>query len=381
MGSRPRVSLSMIVKDEIAHLERCLDSIAPFVDELVIVDTGSRDGTWELVQQRADVCEQIEWSGFADARNRCLELCSGEYILVVDADEAWVDGPVRRLAHTMDAGASAVAIRIRSPFVAGRLVVAHSIWQIRMFRNDPAIRWSGRIHNRIMGAIQRTEIERGRDFTLRNVPVVLQHHGYALSPEGCERKYRPRLKLLHEELALARDATHRAHVRFHLATVHSLLGEHAEALRWADSIEPALLTEEALYSLALTSARACYVEPGNADRAETWIKVLMDLRPDEPLSHLVSGIHNLGRDKELAYSFLSAAVSMARSSDGPCYEIDSHRVAALAGDLALNLRRFEDVKNLFSHHLEKYSNPRISGLMEILDPADGHEDLLAPVKS
>ncbi|KKL54646.1 hypothetical protein LCGC14_2263320, partial [marine sediment metagenome] len=81
-----KVSLCMIVRDEIAHLD-CLDSVEELVDEIVIVDTGSSDGTLDVVRARSDVWDQIEWSGFADARNHAQSLATGDIILILDADE------------------------------------------------------------------------------------------------------------------------------------------------------------------------------------------------------------------------------------------------------------------------------------------------------
>ena len=51
----------MIVKNEIDSLEQAIDSVAGLVDEIAIVDTGSTDGTWELVQTLAHRHLQIEW--------------------------------------------------------------------------------------------------------------------------------------------------------------------------------------------------------------------------------------------------------------------------------------------------------------------------------
>ncbi len=87
------ISLCMIVRDEIDCLEGCIDSLAPWVDEVVIVDTGSTDGTLELVQLRAHKHDQIVWpEHFSQARNHALALTTGDWVLVVAADERLVSG-------------------------------------------------------------------------------------------------------------------------------------------------------------------------------------------------------------------------------------------------------------------------------------------------
>lgn len=88
-----RICLSMIVKNESAVIERCLRSVKPFVHAWAISDTGSDDGTQDIVRRlMADLPgELIErpWSDFATNRNHALDLAKsyGDYALIIDADE------------------------------------------------------------------------------------------------------------------------------------------------------------------------------------------------------------------------------------------------------------------------------------------------------
>jgi glycosyltransferase involved in cell wall biosynthesis len=88
-----RVCLSMIVKNEAAVIERCLRSVRPHVHAWAIADTGSDDGTQDIVRRcMADLPgELIErpWVDFATNRNQALELARnhGDYALIIDADE------------------------------------------------------------------------------------------------------------------------------------------------------------------------------------------------------------------------------------------------------------------------------------------------------
>ncbi len=68
--SKPFLSLCMIVKNEGKNLERCLKSAKPYVDEIVIVDTGSQDNTLEIAAQYGAKLDYFEWcDDFAAARN------------------------------------------------------------------------------------------------------------------------------------------------------------------------------------------------------------------------------------------------------------------------------------------------------------------------
>ena len=86
------LSLSMIVRDEEQKLGTCLESVKGFCDELVVVDTGSSDNTIAIAKEAGARVEAIEWPGdFTPARNKALEFVSGDWVLVLDADEQLVD--------------------------------------------------------------------------------------------------------------------------------------------------------------------------------------------------------------------------------------------------------------------------------------------------
>ena len=84
----PRISLCMIARDEAAQLPRCLASVRGAVDEVVLVDTGSRDRTREIAREHGARVESFAWcDDFAAARNASLARASGDWVLVLDADE------------------------------------------------------------------------------------------------------------------------------------------------------------------------------------------------------------------------------------------------------------------------------------------------------
>lgn len=90
IGSRtnPVLSLCMIVKNEKENLARCLASAKPYVDEMIVVDTGSSDGTPEIALNYGAKVSYFEWGDdFAAARNYSISQASGDWILVLDADE------------------------------------------------------------------------------------------------------------------------------------------------------------------------------------------------------------------------------------------------------------------------------------------------------
>ncbi len=86
------LSIGMIVKNEIRCIERCLKSLEVLRNtikcQLVIADTGSTDGTRQIVEKYADLCFEFKWvNDFSAARNAVLEKCTGIWHMYIDADE------------------------------------------------------------------------------------------------------------------------------------------------------------------------------------------------------------------------------------------------------------------------------------------------------
>ena len=91
--AKPTICLNMIVKNEAHVIERCLASVKPWIDQWVIVDTGSTDGTQQVIREfmkdRPGELHERPWVNFSHNRNEALQLARerGEYLLFIDADE------------------------------------------------------------------------------------------------------------------------------------------------------------------------------------------------------------------------------------------------------------------------------------------------------
>jgi glycosyltransferase involved in cell wall biosynthesis/cytochrome c-type biogenesis protein CcmH/NrfG len=84
----PSLSLCMIVKNEEKYLPKCLESLKPLVDEMIVVDTGSTDTTRDIAEVFGAKVFDFQWQDdFAAARNHSLDKSSGDWILIMDADE------------------------------------------------------------------------------------------------------------------------------------------------------------------------------------------------------------------------------------------------------------------------------------------------------
>ncbi|CRG51542.1 glycosyltransferase family 2 protein [Yersinia wautersii] len=87
MGTKKRLSVVMITKNEASLLTDCLASVA-WADEIIVLDSGSEDETRALAQQfGAKVYSNIDWPGYGKQRQLAQQYASGDYILMLDADE------------------------------------------------------------------------------------------------------------------------------------------------------------------------------------------------------------------------------------------------------------------------------------------------------
>jgi len=149
---KPFLSLCMIVKNEEKVLQRCLDSVYGVVDEIVIVDTGSTDLTKEIALKYTNKVYDFEWTNsFADARNFAQQQATGEWILVLDADE-YVDQKnlkemIDILKQTDDSVEAYDVVIYNFMGVYGERVLQHR--HTRIYRNSPHLRYDRAIHEQL----------------------------------------------------------------------------------------------------------------------------------------------------------------------------------------------------------------------------------------
>ena len=139
------LSLSMIVRDEAERLAACLRSVQGFVDEMVVVDTGSSDDTVAIAEGLGATVHRIDWPGdFAPARNQALQWVSGDWVLVLDADEQLRPEAREPLRQLMEQPELLLVNLLRQEL--GALQSPYSNVS-RLFRRHPAIHWSRAYHS------------------------------------------------------------------------------------------------------------------------------------------------------------------------------------------------------------------------------------------
>jgi len=240
-----KLSLAMIVKNEEAHLGHCLDSVRGLVDEIIVVDTGSTDATAALARERGAAVFPFAWTqDFSEARNESLARATGDWVLVLDADEAVDAADHARLRDAcLQDEVSAYRVLIRSYLPDGAYTMMETQARanpggyqegagyrhcgetraVRLFRRLPWVRFTSRVHEMVDPCF----LERG--MPMPELDTVIHHYGFTLE-QRVEAK-----KPLYLDLA-RRDVEERPR---DLASLFHLVTQAAAAEDWALAVEAA----------------------------------------------------------------------------------------------------------------------------------------------
>lgn len=213
------VSLALIVRNEQHTLGRCLASVADAFDEIVVVDTGSRDATVEVARRYTARVFDFEWrDDFSAARQFAFDQATSDWVVWLDADD--VVSNAAALRPTLAAAPPEVA-GFEWRYVTGRDTWGNATceyWRERCVRNDGTFRWHGRIHEVLIPT---------RPLALvRDTEVFVEHHPeHARAAEKQSRN----IRILESEL---RDAGPNASPRllFYLGNEYASAGRARKAV-------------------------------------------------------------------------------------------------------------------------------------------------------
>ncbi|MFA7122627.1 MAG: glycosyltransferase family 2 protein [Candidatus Delongbacteria bacterium] len=96
-----KLSAAIITKNEEKNIKRCLESVR-WADEIIVVDSGSTDKTVGICKSYDCRIELSEWLGFAKTKQKAVDLCTNDWVLVLDADEEITDSLKDRLLKILD---------------------------------------------------------------------------------------------------------------------------------------------------------------------------------------------------------------------------------------------------------------------------------------
>ncbi len=324
------LTVCMIAKNEEANLPRCLTSLLPLADEIIIVDTGSDDRTRDLARVFGAKVYDFSWNGdFSAARNESLSHASCRWILVMDADEVLSPLDHERLRHLLsEKAATPLAFAIVSRNYM--LQVNREKWQandgcypleeaaggwvpstkVRVFPNGMGIVFENPIHEIVEPSLERSGIP------VYDCDIPVHHYGF-LDEERITAK-----KLSYYELGIKKlaEKEHDMKALYELAVQAGELARHEEATElWkkALALNPSLdvawfnlgynllmlsrfeesrqASHKALelkpgYREVITNLAMCELCIGSLEEAVAMLETSLCQHPDDPNTLLMTGI-------------------------------------------------------------------------------------------
>ncbi len=168
MASRS-IALAMIVKDGERSIERALRSVQPYVDRMVVVDTGSSDGTADLARDAGALVQRFTWcDDFSAARNAALEAAKADWNLVLDCDEWLAEGGPALAGLRAERRRFVGAVRCENVEDLSDGDVTYSLRTIRILPRG--VRYRFRVHE-----------QPWHDLKAWMAPIVIVHDGYEKS--------------------------------------------------------------------------------------------------------------------------------------------------------------------------------------------------------
>lgn len=324
------LSVCLIAKNEEANLPRCLASLRTLADEIIVVDTGSKDRTREIARLFGAKVFDFPWNGnFSDARNESLAHASCRWILVLDADEVLSPldhARLKALLAEKSKTPNALAIVTRNYMLQvnrekwqpndGRypLEEAAGGWvpstKVRIFSNRMGIEFENPIHEIVEPSLERN----GIPVTDCDIPV--HHYGY-LDEERIKEK-----KIAYYELGLKKLAKNGQDLKalYELAVQAGELSRHEEAVElWRKCLDlnPAMdvawfnlgynllmlsrfdesrqASRKALelkpgYRETITNLAMCELCIGDTSEAISMLEASLDQHPNDPNTNLMMGV-------------------------------------------------------------------------------------------
>jgi len=312
-----RLSLAMIVKDEEDRIGHCLASVQGLVDEIVVLDTGSTDRTAEIARGLGAQVAVHSWTGdFSQARNAALARCTGDWILVLDADEAidGLDHAVIRKALEAP-GIQAYHLWLRDYFRSGAFIGISGAVQrntgpyregadfshqqsyraVRLFRAQTEPVFRGRVHELAEMYFQ----EKG--LPIAQLEAVIHHFGKV----DAQRDQRKQLE--YTRLAKLEVEAHPGDLMAHYNVVQqALLVEDWQAV--LASTETYLALSDRVPLLIHLGASQALLNVGRCEEALPHLEAILARQADHVVALDAKGevLRRLGRDAEGQACFLLA---------------------------------------------------------------------------
>ena len=403
------LSVCMIVRNESLHLPKALASVQGIAAEIVVVDTGSTDNTVAIATAMGAKVLHFDWTDdFAAARNSALETATQPWILSLDADQILASDSASALATALqrsDCMAQVVTIDLYGPPTTssdptiGQSEVELAFKSLRLFRNHPQIRFSGRVHEDVSKSLLHLSQSYWPDSG-----VVLADHGYVQAQERDRKRkrnllllrrvyqeqpneifpaYKLATTLLHEHLQEGQQILKKvvkliddlpstewsglAYLPKLVAAVVDMWrgqGRLEESAQWCAKLH-AVVGDPLSFATGMAMANA-----GRADEADKLLSRYLEL--PNPRTHqlmepaqneqvvsaclALAGLARKNKRTELAREWLQKASAFATETDQPALDCENIEIELSVGDLLAATRAIEQLQQKVSQHPSYFKN-------------------------
>ena len=280
--SNPELSLCIITRDEENNIAECLDSVKGVVNEIIVVDTGSKDKTISIANGFGAKLFHYSWNNdFAAAKNEALKHATGDWIIVLDADERVDTKNAEKIKHFIrNKDVDAYLVKLSSIVAkSGNTAKAKQITKsYRLFRNFKGFEFSGQIHEDISSSLAKNN---ARDMSS---DIVIEHLGYAWDENALRKKQERNIKILKSQI---KDNPENWYALYNIGQAYMLSEMFCEAktfLLKAIKI-PSVPSEHAAHMYV--NIGECLFKENEFNEAINYCQKSLDMCPDQVAGNLI----------------------------------------------------------------------------------------------
>ncbi|MGN7765441.1 tetratricopeptide repeat-containing glycosyltransferase [Paenibacillus sp. 22594] len=286
----------MIIKNEEKYLSELLLSIKPYVDEIIIVDNNSTDDSYNIAMEAGAQVVRASATSLDVLRNIGLELATAEWVLVIDADECIHTQDLIRIREIVKkTDADAISFPNYNYYGDGLWAF---VYKLRLFRNDPQIRWSGKWHESVQPSIDKS------NKTMVRMTDITLHH---LEVRGRDRSLEKRHRNI-ERIQEALNTDPNSNLYSLLSLEFFVIDNFEKAL---ECCQKAFDLEENYY-LALRFMAQYYIIQGELDEAEKLLTKALQNKNNsrDRLYFALASIYQIRGSYDIALNYIDEALKI-----------------------------------------------------------------------
>jgi len=332
MSTDIKVTLCMITKNEEKNIAGCIHSVRHLIDEILVVDTGSDDGTINQALRAGAKVINFNWQhDFAKARNCGLDEATGDWILVLDADEVleYVDAVTFNtlLSNSRSEG---YFVNIESYIGTGEEKMYDQV--VRLFRNRPEYRFSGAIHEQVAASIRANN--QGQGLVLADLKII--HRGYLQETIQAKNKCSRNMEVINRALV---DNPNNPFLRYSLSIEYIQLGEVAKGNKELKKALQYMTGGEGYFHNVVLTLASGLLQTGELSQAKELINNAALMLPQNYELLLLKGIAAL-----YDVDYETAAKMLQQSVAGIDDKILLEAIHRLCGDIYSTLEYYEQAE-------------------------------------